>query len=474
MSDSAPARKGGFWPLLAISLLVLLLAAFLVVKFRKEERPHVVKEPPAPPPPPVVVVENPPVPPVPPPTPPAPVVAPDAQERLASIEKALKERRWDDAEKALEGLKDVEPLRARLAAGRKEEDDARKEAAAREEARRKRDAAWAESREKLEKAKDAYRYAEADAILDALKAAHPDLDKMDEVTAFRESLNALRKDSDALYKKEMGDADKHFAAGKYAAATTAAEKALRYYPDRAPAVRELQAKIRSAKLESEMVRIPDAQCWIGSDQNEDERPARQVKLPPFFIDRYEVTNEDYQAFVTSTGRPSPVHWGGGKSVPRGGERHPVVYVSYADAEAYAAWAGKRLPTAEEWEVAARGPDRREFPWGNSFSEKENVFPCNSLEYWQVLKAAPNTMAVDAPPLANGESAFRVFGMGGNVWEWTSTTSAGKVGQNLLEFRILKGGSFMTSSKALRCANRLAEDPRIPLPDVGFRCARDAK
>ena len=238
-------------------------------------------------------------------------------------------------------------------------------------------------------------------------------------------------------------------------------------------VREFQAKVRTAKLESEMVRIPDAACWVGHDENEDEKPFRQVKLAPFFIDRYEVTNEDYQAFVVATGHPAPPHWGG-KSVPRGGDRHPVVYVSYADAEAYAKWAGKRLPTADEWEVAARGPDRREFPWGNAFSEKENVFPCNSLEFWQVAKAAPTTLAVDAPALANGESAFRVYGMGGNVWEWTSTAVAGKSGESLLEFRILKGGSFMTSAKALRCANRLPEDPRLFHPDVGFRCARDAK
>ncbi|HEX7896259.1 MAG TPA: SUMF1/EgtB/PvdO family nonheme iron enzyme [Planctomycetota bacterium] len=469
MSD----RKSGPWPLLAISLLVLLLAAFLVVKFRQqgENKPLVVKEPPRPEEP--VVVTPPPAPP--PPTPPAVEPAAPAQS-LGAAELAIKNRRWDEAEKALDALAktpEVDVLRAKIAAGRKEEEEARKAALAREEALRKRDQAWVVAREKIEKAKNENRWDEATRLLDALLKEFPDLDKVEDVAALRKNVDDLRKDGDGIFKKEMADAEKQFAAGRFAQASTASERAIRWYPERTEAVREFQKKVRVAKVDSEMVRVPDAACWIGHDQNEDEKPFRQVKLPPFFIDRYEVTNEDFQSFVVSTGRPAPPHWGG-KSVPRGDERHPVVYVSYEDAEAYAKWAGKRLPTADEWEVAARGPDRREFPWGNAFSEKENVFPCNSLEYWQVAKGAPTTLAVDAPVLANGESAFRVYGMGGNVWEWTSTSAAGKVGQQLLEFRILKGGSFMTSAKALRCANRLSEDPRLRHPDVGFRCARDAK
>jgi formylglycine-generating enzyme required for sulfatase activity len=228
-------------------------------------------------------------------------------------------------------------------------------------------------------------------------------------------------------------------------------------------------------LQRDMIRIPSAACWIGNDHPEfpDEAPLRQVKLPAFFIDKYEVTHEDYYAFLVATGRPVPArspYWLGGK--PREGrEKHPVVYVSYEDAEAYARWAGKRLPTAEEWEVAARGPDRREYPWGNLFSEKENTFHCNSLEFWQVHKhLSPGTARVDASDVPNDPSPFGVYGMGGNVWEWTSTS--GKVTGK--EGRVLKGGSFMTDKRAIRASNLYPEDPTLGHPDVGFRCVREIK
>ncbi len=469
MPDPVPVRKTGPWPLLAISVLVLLLAAFLILKFRKqdEERALVVKPPPLPDVP--LRVD----PPVPPPPPPDPVKPPAVDTLRADVQKALVARRWDEAEKLLVGAKDVDDLRQKLAAGRLEDENVRKEAEARAEALRRRDQDWQKARDKIEEAKNANRWDAAWAQFEALLKEHPSLAQLEEFAKARSNLEDMRRESDGIFTRDMAEAEKQFKAGRYAQAATVSEKVLRQYPERAGAVRAFQEKVRVAKIESEMVRIPGAACWIGSDAAPDEQPVRQVKLPPFYIDRYEVTNEDYQSFVVATGHPPPPHWGG-KAVPKGRERHPVIYVSYDDATAYAKWAGKRLPTAEEWETAARGPDRREFPWGNVFSDKENVFPCNSIEVWQVQKSIPTTMAVDAPSLANGESAFRVFGMGGNVWEWTSTAAAGKSGDTLLEFRILKGGSFLTPSKALRCANVLPEDPRLGHPDVGFRCARDAK
>jgi formylglycine-generating enzyme required for sulfatase activity len=225
-----------------------------------------------------------------------------------------------------------------------------------------------------------------------------------------------------------------------------------------------------------MVRIPSTSCWIGSEDRDEEKPLRQVKLPAFLIDKYEVTNEDYYAFTAATGYAPPGVWGGRKP-PKNRERHPVSFVSWEDATEFARWAGKRLPTSEEWEVAARGIDKREFPWGIGFQEKEDQFFANCLEYWQFNKnLAPGTTPVDQKDFDGGVSAFGVYGMSGNVWEWTST--AAPVPPNSTnpprEFRILKGGSFMTPQKALRCANVYADDPRLPHPDVGFRCARDVK
>lgn len=474
MPDPAPARKTGPWPLVAISVLVALLVAFLVLTYRRQDRERALvhKTPPTAAPeetkvePPVAV----------PPTPPDPPPAPGDALR-AEIKKAVDARRWDEAEKLLAGAKDVaalDDLRRDVAAGRAAEEKARAEARALEEAKRKRDQAWLVAREKHEKAKDVNRWDEAVAILEDLLKEHPDLARVEEVAKALKDIRDLRSDSDEkVFVPGMREAEKHFKAGRYAQADAAAELLIRHYPERTDRVRAFQQKVRAAKLEAEMIRIPDALCWVGSDASPDEKPMRQVKLAPFFIDRYEVSNEDYMAFVLATGHPAPPHWNG-KAAPKGRERHPVLFVSYDDATSYAKWAGKRLPTAEEWEVAARGPDKREFPWGNAFSEKENTFPCNSIEYWQVQKAIPTTLAVDAPSLANGESAFRVWGMGGNAWEWTSSAVPGKSGEQLLEFRILKGGSFLTPSKALRCANVLAEDPRLGHPDVGFRCARDAR
>ncbi len=155
----------------------------------------------------------------------------------------------------------------------------------------------------------------------------------------------------------------------------------------------------------------------------------------------------------------------------------MVVVTWEDASLYAAWAGKRLPTAEEWEAAARGPGPQPytFPWGNSFTEKENVFLCNSWEHWQANRGSgsiPGTTPVDEPP--NAPSPFGVYGMGGNVWEWTSTVVKRKAGDREVEFRVLKGGSFTTYQRAIRASNLYPEDPASAHPDVGFRCVRDAR
>ncbi len=221
----------------------------------------------------------------------------------------------------------------------------------------------------------------------------------------------------------------------------------------------------SAQEAGGMVPVPGKPCWIG-----EEKSLRQVTLPAFLMDSFPVTNEAYSAYVVATGAAPPGHWTGQK-IPKGRERHPVVMVIWEQAAAYAKWAGKRLPTAEEWEVAARGDDKREYPWGNVFQGQDESFNCNSLEFWQVHKSrAPGTTPLE-------EFAARSpFGaaMGGNVWEWTSTTAAGRIGDKEAEFRILKGGSFMTSARAIRCAVALPENPVLRHHDVGFRCAKDLR
>jgi len=112
----------------------------------------------------------------------------------------------------------------------------------------------------------------------------------------------------------------------------------------------------------EMVRVPAGPFLYGEDR-------REVELPEFWIDRTPVTNAEYARFVAATGRKPPQHWQG-QTPPERIADHPVVHVSWRDAVAYAGWAGKRLPTEEEWEKAARSIDGREYPWGDRFNVQQ--------------------------------------------------------------------------------------------------------
>ena len=115
-----------------------------------------------------------------------------------------------------------------------------------------------------------------------------------------------------------------------------------------------------------MVYVPGSTFLMGRDDGDEyERPAHSVSVNPFYIDESEVTCEQYAEFVKATGQPAPASWVGG-SYPPGHARRPVTGVSWVAANAYALWAGKRLPTEEEWEFAARGTDRRLYPWGSEW------------------------------------------------------------------------------------------------------------
>ena len=480
MSDPAAPRKPKGWPLLAISVLVLLLVGFLVLRWRKKDDVPLVVKNPAP-------VE--PVKPPDPVNPPDPVKAPagdpakaaEFEQRTKELKAALEGKKWDAAAAALEAARKLNPdapelkgVEEAIAEGRKKEEADRAEAARKAAERQKQDREWALVKEKVEKDREQNLWDAAIGSLEKFVKDFPDARRDTDYSRTLNLVRGLQEEGDKYFKRDLGEAQKHFDAGRFGQAVALAESALVYYPERKPQARAFQDKVRQAQSERSMVRIPSTPCWIGNDDRLDEKPMRQVKLSPFLIDKYEVTNEDYYAFCAATGRTAPMHWMGNKP-PKGRERHPVVLVTWDDAAAYAAWAGKRLPTADEWEVAARGPDKREYPWGSVFLEKEEKYPCNSLEYWQVHKnLAPGTTPVDEKEFDNGESAFGVYGMGGNVWEWTATGAPARGSAPPAEFRILKGGSFMTPQKATRCSNVLAEDPRLPHPDVGFRCARDVK
>jgi len=224
------------------------------------------------------------------------------------------------------------------------------------------------------------------------------------------------------------------------------------------------------KAPSDMVFIPSGEAIVGSSEEEinrmaqrqgvdlaelmDEKPKRQVFVKGFFIDKYEVTQAQYKKFVDATGHKPPLNWEG-NTYPAGKGEHPVVFVSWEDAKAYCEWAGKRLPTGEEWEKAARGSEGRVYPWGNEYGgEKVNLV---------------NAGRGDTAPVGEYKgdlSPYEVHDMGGNVSEWTSSWYDSDKNSY-----ILKGGSWYNEIYTARGAQRTAGLPEYRLNIVGFRCAK---
>ena len=230
-----------------------------------------------------------------------------------------------------------------------------------------------------------------------------------------------------------------------------------------------------------MVLVPAGDALIGDDKGDPNEGARRtVSLPSYFIDRTEVTNGVYHEFVLDTGRAAPgtgVDWAerwawvGGKPKP-GTEGDPVFLVTWQDADAYCAWAGKRLPREQEWERAARGDDGRRWAWGDEWGQPETR--CN----WFDGEGHPDGHAHVAPAdsYPEGASPFGVLNMTGNVWEWVADAyvehpwEEGEVAAN---YRIVRGGSWYTNNWYwMRASFRYF----LPADEVstiyGFRCAAD--
>jgi formylglycine-generating enzyme len=299
-----------------------------------------------------------------------------------------------------------------------------------------------------------------------------------------------------------------------------------------PARRSLHAvTVLSSSTTKDMVSLPGATFAMGSDEMyAEESPVREVTVGPFAIDRHPVTVGDFRRFVIQTGyetvaerppwrarrrgadaelllpgslvfRPTdgpvslrdPGLWwrhvpgacwhapeGPGSSI-RGRLRHPVTHVAYRDAVAYAAWAGKALPTEAEWEYAARGGrDGERFPWGEQIAPDGKMmanwwqgrFPWENLR----LDRYEGTSPVDAFP-PNG---FGLFDMCGNVWEWTEDPVLGTLtapsltppAPEAIPRHTLKGGSHLCApsySLRFRPAARQCAAIDTSSGHIGFRC-----
>ncbi|BBM82365.1 sulfatase modifying factor 2 [Candidatus Uabimicrobium amorphum] len=191
-------------------------------------------------------------------------------------------------------------------------------------------------------------------------------------------------------------------------------------------------------------------------------------IKSYYIDVYEVTNQQYLHFCDETSRPYPPNpwWQENYLLDLG--KHPVVNVSWKDAVAYSLWSKKSLPTNVQWEKAARGPQKFNFPWGNE------------LPYLKIVNASvppkPNNFNQQYPlfypqvvdSFAAGRSFYQCHHMAGNVWEWCINTPVGRFRANH-EYRIMKGGSFNSSDVMITTwfSQPVHVDSRRS--DLGFRC-----
>ena len=219
----------------------------------------------------------------------------------------------------------------------------------------------------------------------------------------------------------------------------------------------------------EWVTVPAGEFTMGSNDSGDEQPIHQVYLSEYQIARHPVTNAQYELFVKANSYAAPKHWKN-KKIPPGKENHPVVNVSWKDAQTFCAWAGVRLPTEAEWEKAARGTDGRKYPWGNEPPTEEL---CNF-----------NSNVGDTTPIGSypkGASPYGVLDMAGNVWEWVNdwydekyysvSPSVNPQGPASGTRRVLRGGSWLVNDHYVRSADRVNYIPDIWGDLFGFRCVR---
>jgi formylglycine-generating enzyme required for sulfatase activity len=268
-----------------------------------------------------------------------------------------------------------------------------------------------------------------------------------------------------------------------------------------------------------MVLIPAGEFQMGSPDGEgdnDEHPRHKVALSAFYLAKYEVTNQRFKQFaqqtsyrttaeqegkawaITAIGKPEEVsgaHWrkpeGGATVFDSNREEHPVVSVSWEDAQAYCRWAGKRLPTEAEFEYATRAGAETKYWWGNGNPGSRRVANIGDeslkRQYsdWPLpIMTGYDDGSVRTAPVGSFEAnPFGLYDMTGNVWEWTSdrydkqyygnSPRKDPMGQSNGDFRVLRGGSWTNSPDEVRSANRTRHSPTYRFGPFGFRCAQDS-
>lgn len=201
-------------------------------------------------------------------------------------------------------------------------------------------------------------------------------------------------------------------------------------------------------------------------------PAHKVTVSSYELSRDEITVQQYEVFLQATGRPQPPEWAKQLEDPD----RPVVFVSWDDAAAFARWAGARLPTEAEWEYAARGGlDGAKYPWGDDPpSGRANCrHPFEDGAGWVKFLGKPGMFS---------PNRFGLNDMAGNVWEWcadwdaayTDAPAVNPTGSPSGTKRVVRGGGWNSSDKAVRAAIRGGNDPATRGSHIGFRIARGGR
>ena len=217
-----------------------------------------------------------------------------------------------------------------------------------------------------------------------------------------------------------------------------------------------------------MVLVPEGEFTMGSNDGEDhEQPVHEVFLDTYYIDKYEVTNALYKVCVDAgvCDSPTTTRFYNDSQYAQ----HSVVYINWDMANEFCEWRGARLPTEAEWEKAARGTDGRTYPWGE---EIDGTF------------ANYDNNVGDSTPVGgyeNGVSPYGAYDMAGNVFEWVadwheanyyaSSPEVSPTGPDSGDFRVVRGGGWVSKFSNVRAAYRLRYDPTDTNFTIGVRCSR---
>lgn len=246
-----------------------------------------------------------------------------------------------------------------------------------------------------------------------------------------------------------------------------------------------------------MMLIPAGEFQMGSNDYNNEKPVHPVYVDAFYMDKYEVTNEQYKKFIDANLQWSKSrierkyhdgdylkYWDGNNYSDREAD-YPVGWVSWYAANAYAEWAGKRLPTEAEYEKAARGGlKKKKFPWGDRISSDDTNYPVH-IDSRHIKSDIPSQSDISRwetkfPVGSFDANGYGLYDMAGNIWEWCAdwydkeyysrSPRRNPTGPSSGKSRVLRGGKLPFGvGNPLRCADRESFKPTNTSPHIGFRC-----